>query len=166
MPASGHIAVKAAVALLALLVAGWSSAGCGDEEAPAAAGGAAAEGRYVGETGQGLPISFVVTGTAVHDVRFGWTARCDDGQVHTNSIALPGGEIRSGEFSSGGALETGGIADVEGSFDGPQASGELSRSQGSAFGTDCRATGITWSARLVPGAAPGPAPDQPQAQIS
>jgi hypothetical protein len=140
--------------VLALLVAGCGLAGCESEERTRQSVGMPAEGRYVGETSQGLPISFIVAGAAVRDLSFGWRARCDDGQVHANTIALPGGAIHYRVFSSGGPLETGGIAHVDGKFDGAQASGNLSRSEGSAFGTNCRATGINWSADLVPGTAP------------
>ena len=141
-------------ALLALLLVGWVVAGCGSEETTAGPGGAPREGHYAGETSQGLPISFIVVGSAVRELRFDWRARCEDGLVHENTIALPGGGIHSDSFSSGGPLETGGIAQVDGSFDGGQFSGELSRSRGSAFGTNCRATGIDWSAELVPGTGP------------
>ena len=99
-----------------------------------------AEGRYVDETSQGLPISFIVAGATVRDLSFGWRARCDDGQVHANTIALPGGAIHYRVFSSGGPLETGGIAHVDGKFDGAQASGNLSAEQPASIGapTWCR----------------------------
>ena len=132
------------VALLALSGVGLFGCGSADRAAPSA--GAPPQGHYVGETSQGLPINFTVTGTTVRDIRFGWRARCDDGQIHANTIALPGGAITYRAFASGGQLETGGIAHVDGEFDGTQASGELSRSRGSAFGANCRATGVTWSA--------------------
>jgi hypothetical protein len=143
------------LALIAGVVVGCGTAGCEGAKPAANSVGPPAEGRYVGETGQGLPISFVVVGTTVRDLSFGWRAACEDGQVHANMIALPGGGIQYSAFSSGGRLETGGIAHVDGIFDGAQASGELSRSKGSAFGTNCRAIGIEWSADLVAGAAPG-----------
>ena len=142
------------VCLLALLAVGCVLAACDGGNATTAEGGAPPDGRYVGETSQGLPISFVVTGAQVRDVTFGWRARCEDGQVHANTIALPGGGINYRVFSSGGRLETGGIAHIAGKFDGEQASGELSRSQGSAFGTNCRATGVEWTADRVAGAEP------------
>ncbi len=116
--------------------------------------GWAAPRTYTGTTDQGLPIALVVSKNAVTGVRFGWRARCQDGQVHTNSIALGGGPIRHGAFRVGGTLETGGVAHVAGSVNGPTASGHLSRSEGSAFGTNCRATGITWRARLQGDGAP------------
>jgi hypothetical protein len=142
-------------ASFAVLVVALSLGGCGSGESTSAAGGAPAEGRYAGETSQGLPISFIVAGETVRDISFGWRARCADGQIHSNTIALPGGAIHYRVFSSGGGLETGGIAHVDGKFDDGRASGELSRSRGSAFGTNCRATGIRWSADLVEGTALG-----------
>jgi hypothetical protein len=102
-------------------------------------------------TSQGLPISFVVTPGAVSSVRFAWRARCADGEVHTNTIALGGARIHYGVFSTGGPLETGGIAHVDGKLEGSKASGVLSRRKGTAFGTNCRATGITWHAEAQPG---------------
>jgi hypothetical protein len=109
---------------------------------------------YTGTTDQGLPIALVVSKDAVTGIRFGWRARCHDGQVHTNSIVIRGGPIRHGGFSVGGALETGGVAHVAGTISGSTASGHLSRSKGSAFGTNCRVTGIAWQARLQSGDAP------------
>ena len=52
-------------------------------------------------------------------------------------------------------LETGGIGHVSGSFDGSEASGDLSRSRGTAFGVNCSLSGIEWSAD------PGPTPAMP-----
>jgi hypothetical protein len=146
---------RSTTAAFALLAVGLAIGGCGSDASETASATAPAEGRYLGETSQGLPISFVVTGTTVREVRFGWRAKCEDGRVHANTIALPGGGIHYGVFSTGGGLETGGIAQVAGRFDGEQASGELSRSRGSAFGTDCRATGVGWSADLIEPAATG-----------
>ncbi len=137
--------------LLALLLMGCGLAGCEGANDTSRSVATPPEGRYVGETSQGLPISFTVTGTTVRELSFGWRARCEDGQVHANTIALPGGGIHYRVFSSGGRLETGGLAHVDGKFDGAQASGRLSRSKGSAFGTNCRATGIDWAADFVPG---------------
>jgi hypothetical protein len=125
-------------------------AGCGGgsgEEATATSG-PPEPGSYVGVTSQGLPIAFVVHPGAVSSVRFGWRARCADGQVHTNTIALDGARIHYGVFSLGGLLETGGIAHVDGRIGGSTASGTLSRSRGTAFGTNCRASGISWHAKL------------------
>jgi hypothetical protein len=147
--------IRTALALLALPALGCALAGCGGgDETTTPSAGPPPSGRYVGETSQGLPISFTVTGATVRELSFGWRATCDDGQVYANTIALPGGGIHYRVFSSGGRLETGGIAHVAGRFDGAQASGELSRSRGSAFGTNCRASGIGWSADLVPGGMP------------
>jgi hypothetical protein len=136
-----------AVALTALVIAGLGSAGCGGGGSTTAP----APGSYVGTTSQGLPISFVVNSGAVSSVRFGWSASCADGQVHANTIVLAGTRVRDGAFSVGGTLETGGIAHVDGTFDGSKASGTLSRSGGTAFGTDCSATGVHWHAQVAPG---------------
>ncbi len=147
------MAAKQAVTIVLAALALGGLAGC-DNESTSAPEGPPPEGRYVGQTSQGLPISFIVAGGEIHEINFGWRARCDDGRIHANTIALPGGGIDYGAFSSGGGLETGGIAHVDGTFDGARASGELSRSRGSAFGTNCRATGIDWSATLAPEAQP------------
>jgi hypothetical protein len=96
----------------------------------------------------------------VRNLEFAWRARCEDGQVYVNTIVLGGGQIRDGAFTSGGTLETGGIAHVAGSFDGSDVSGELSRSHGTAFGVSCRLTGIDWSAE------PGPTPAMPPPSTS
>jgi len=118
-------------------------------------------GTYAGTTSQGLPISFSVTPAgAVESVRFGWRARCEDGQVHVNSILLTGAPIQNDSFVADGNLETGGIAHVVGHFDGSKAGGVLSRSRGTAFGVNCRATGITWNAQPWP-PAPMPPPSTP-----
>ena len=111
---------------------------------PAPDSGSAA---YSGTTSQGLPISFSLANDYVLTVRFGWRARCEDGQVHENTIILPGGPIRDGAFRTGGTLETGGIAHVTGHLKGGNASGVLSRSRGSAFGVNCTASGIRWHAQ-------------------
>jgi hypothetical protein len=151
---------RLAAASLALALAVAGSAGCGGGDPTPPSAGAPPEGRYIGQTSQGLPIGFTVTGTTVRDISFGWRAICDDGQVHANTIALPGGPLSYRGFASGGELETGGVAHVEGEFDGTEASGELSRSRGSAFGTNCRATGIEWSADWSADAVPVSAPAQ------
>ena len=135
------------MALTALVIAGLGSAGCGGGGSTTAP----APGSYTGVTSQGLPISFVVNASGVSNVRFGWSASCADGQVHANTIVLPGAGVRGGAFSVGGTLETGGVAHVDGTFDGSKASGTLSRSGGTAFGTDCSATGVHWHAHLEPG---------------
>ncbi len=111
-------------------------------------------GDYEGTTSQGLPISFTITPTSVEDVVFGWRARCADGHVHTNSIALGETRIRRGRFSIRGLLTTGGRAHVIGRLKGGHASGRLSRWAGSAFNTDCVARGIGWRAHVVSGQAP------------
>jgi len=126
-------------------------AGCGGDDSTTASSGPPVPGSYVGETSQGLPITFQVAPGAVGTLRFGWRATCDDGQVHQNTIVLPGSSLHYGVFSMGGTLETGGIAHVSGKIVGSEASGSLSRSRGSAFGTNCRATGIAWHARMEPG---------------
>jgi hypothetical protein len=119
--------------------------------------GAAPEaGTYAGTTSQGLPIAFSVSPNGdVLDVVFAWRARCEDGQVYVNTIVLPGGRLRDGSFRTGGGLETGGIAHVTGSFEGSEATGDLSRSRGTAFGVNCNLSGVEWSAE------PGPTPEMP-----
>jgi hypothetical protein len=111
-------------------------------------------GDYEGTTSQGLPISFTVTPTSVEDVVFGWRARCADGHVHTNSIALDETRIRRGRFSIRGLLTTGGRAHVIGRLTDGHARGRLSRWAGSAFNTNCVARGIGWHAHVVSGQAP------------
>jgi hypothetical protein len=144
-----------ALALTASALVAAAFAGCGGgDSTPAPA--AAPPGTYLGVTSQGLPISFGVgPGQVVTDVRFGWRARCADGLVHANTIALPGARIHYRVFSLGGMLETGGIAHIDGKFAGAEASGTLSRSRGSAFGVDCRATGIAWHAQMSASPSPG-----------
>ncbi len=41
--------------------------------------------------------------------------------------------------------------EVDGKLEGSKASGMLSGRKGTAFGTDCRATGISWHAEAQPG---------------
>jgi hypothetical protein len=150
-------------AITLLLVAGaLTLSGCGINVSINGGGGDSREtGSYAGTTSQGLPIAFTVTPHGgVESVRFGWRARCEDGKVHVNSILLPGAQIQNGSFEAGGRLETGGIAHVTGHFEGSKAGGVLSRSRGTAFGVNCRASGITWSAD--PGEpAPMPLPSSP-----
>ncbi len=98
-------------------------------------------------TDQGLPITFVVSGAVVGEVSFGWRARCEDGQVHANSIVLRGIPVQHGGFNVRRTLETGGVAHIAGTIKELTASGHLSRSKGSAFETNCRATGIAWRAK-------------------
>jgi hypothetical protein len=153
--------IVAALAM-AVLVAGCggSDGGVSSTDETVATGGpgvSPATGAYSGKTSQGLPITFTVSpGGTISVVRFGWRARCEDGKVHTNTILLGGGRIRTRAFSVHGTLETGGIAQVDGSFDGDSASGTLSRAKGSAFGTNCVASGIGWHASAGSG---GSAPD-------
>ena len=133
----------------ALALAGAAAlAGCGGGDSTTVSTGPPVPGSYVGETSQGLPITFEVAPGTVGVLRFGWRATCDDGQVHQNTIVLPGSRLHYGVFSMGGTLETGGIAHVSGRIQGSEASGSLSRSRGSAFGTNCRATGIAWHAQV------------------
>jgi len=142
----------------ALVLVSGVIAGCGIEVNIDGSGGNSdpETGSYSGTTSQGLPIAFELTEAgAVEGVRFGWRARCEDGRVHVNSILLDGAPVEDESFAVDGSLDTGGVAHVTGEFDGSEASGELSRSRGTAFGVNCRATGITWSAE------PGPAPEMP-----
>lgn len=152
---------RIAVALAVAGSVGVGIAGCGSNSTKASIP-VPVPGSYVGVTSQGLPISFVVTaGDVVRNVEFGWRAKCEDGQTHSNTILLPGPRVHDGAFSLRGTLETGGIAHVHGTFDASGASGVLSRAKGSAFGTDCRATGIAWHAHVEPGSGsdqPPPAP--------
>lgn len=101
---------------------------------------------YAGTTDQGLPVTIVATPNAVLDFSFGWRAPCADGQERTNSIRIGGAPIRDGSFSFDSVLETGGVAEVEGEIDGNSASGTLSRSKGTAFGVNCKVTGVSWEA--------------------
>jgi hypothetical protein len=103
-------------------------------------------GAYVGSTSQGLPISLLVAPTSVESVRFAWTARCADGQAHSNVIVLGVVSINSGHFSESATLITGASSSVAGQLVGDTASGTLSRGGPSAFGTDCTADGVTWHA--------------------
>lgn len=111
-------------------------------------------GTYSGRTSQGLPISFMVDRTAVQYVSFRWRAKCVDGRVHTNGIALGGTRIRGRHFSVHGLLNTGGRARVSGKLSGGRARGRLSRWANSAFNTVCVARGIRWRAHVVQGQAP------------
>jgi len=101
---------------------------------------------YTGTTEQGLPISFSAMPRAVVDLSFGWRAPCADGRVRSNSISLGDGPLHDGTFSFGGVLETGGVAQVEGTIDGDTASGTFSRSKGTAFGINCKVTDVSWQA--------------------
>lgn len=104
---------------------------------------------FTGKTSQGLGISLLATERNVRYLIFGWSALCDDGQTHTNSINAGSSSIDgAGAFSMGGILNTGGLFQVDGMIDGNNASGTLSRSGPSAFGSfDCTAAGVTWQAQ-------------------
>jgi hypothetical protein len=105
---------------------------------------------FSGTTSQGLPIAFSATATAIQWLDFDWTALCADGQHHTNTISAGGGPLNQGVFSLGGTLNTGGTFQVDGVVNGATASGTLSRSGPSAFGTfDCTASGVTWQAQAT-----------------
>ena len=143
-----------ATAFVAVAIAVLGVAGCGGSDdstttvtstitAPSGSSGVIT---YTGTTEQGLPISFSATPDAVVDISFGWRAPCADGQVRSNSISLGGGPIHDGTFSFGGVLETGGVAQVEGTIDGDTASGTFSRSKGTAFGINCKVTDVSWQA--------------------
>jgi hypothetical protein len=154
---------RGAIALTATVIVGLGVAGCGDNStttiittapAPGSGGVAPSTGSssartFVGTTSQGLQISFAVLADTVTSVQFGWRAKCDDGLVHTNTIALGSAPLQDGAFSVSGTLETGGYGQVDGKVTGDSASGTLSRSRGSAFNTNCVATGVTWSAHTV-----------------
>ena len=146
--------VHGKLALTAISIIGSGLAGCGiggDQtttvtstvNVPSGSGAAETQ-TYTGTTSQGLPIAFAASPNAVLTLRFGWRARCEDGQVHTNTIQLGGAPIEHRSFVIDGNLTTGGVAHVDGPLDGNRASGHLSRSEGSAFGTNCIATGIAW----------------------
>ena len=124
------------------------AAGCGGTSKNASTGsaGSVASGSFAGTTSQGLPVSFTVTSGAIAAVQFGWVAKCADGQTHTNTILLGGGQMQNGAFSIGGTLDTGASSQFEGTVHGGSASGQLSRSGPSAFGTDCLDIGVKWSA--------------------
>jgi hypothetical protein len=102
---------------------------------------------FVGRTSQGLPISFTVTSTSVESIEFAWRAVCSDGQTHSNTIALGSASLAFGNFSASGQLDTGAFSALSGHVSGRTATGELSRSGPSAFGTDCSATDIRWNAQ-------------------
>ncbi len=121
-------------------------AACGASTSTSASGPAGDAGAYVGTTSQGLPISFIVTGNSVESIQFGWRATCADGHSHTNGIELGGTSIASGVFAATGVLDTGASASVTGKVVGATASGSLSRSGPSAFGTNCTDTGVAWTA--------------------
>jgi hypothetical protein len=137
---------------IAIVVAGVAGCGGSDDSTTTvtstvtAPSGSTGVTTYTGTTEQGLPISFSATSDAVVEISFGWRAPCADGQVRSNSISLGGGPIHDETFSFGGVLETGGVAQVEGTIDGDTASGTFSRSKGTAFGIDCKVTDVSWEA--------------------
>src|SRR3954454_1673539 len=87
---------------------------------------------FSGCTSQELPISFAASPKAVLTLSFDWRARCEDGQVHRNTIRLGGAPIQGDSFVIDGNLTTGGVAHVEGTMKGNRATGHLSRSEGSS----------------------------------
>jgi len=130
------------------LAQGASGPPCPAPRPPSAAQLGFTPGGYVGRTSQGLPIVFVVGPSSVQAIEFLWRARCADGRVHTNAIALDAGAIRHRRFSVFNTLSTGGRARVSGGVRGMRASGRLSRWGGSAFRTTCVARGMSWHAHL------------------
>jgi hypothetical protein len=130
------------VALVALVAGCGGSSPATTKTSPSVAGARA----YLGRTSQGLPISFAVAGTSVDAIRFVWRATCADGKRHTNAILFRRAELRSGTFSASGTLNTGAASSVSGHVRGNAASGSFSRSGPTAFGTRCRATGVSWTA--------------------
>lgn len=137
---------RATIALAAVILAGAVVTGCGGSTGSTAG---IEPGSYSGSTSQGLPITFTVTSNRVESVDFSWTAKCADGHSHTNEIELGSGTIHAGAFSVGGTLDTGALAQVQGTVQGNTASGQLSRSGPSAFGTDCVAAGVSWQVRAT-----------------
>ena len=106
-------------------------------------------GNFAGTTSQGLPISFTVTSNSVDSITFTWQALCADGQNHINTIVLGSAQLAAGRFATGGTLNTGASSSVSGKLQGDTASGVLSRSGPSVFGTDCTANGVAWQAHRV-----------------
>ncbi len=160
---SGELSHRLAGLAPAALIAVFAAVGCGGSSqtvtktltasgAPASqptvttsAPGTSAR-AYLGATSQGLPISFVVTPTSVDSLRFAWRATCADHQTHQNTILFPSTPITAGAFSASGTLNTGASSSVSGQVHGSAASGRLSRSGPSSFGTTCTDTGVTWTA--------------------
>jgi hypothetical protein len=164
-PAQADVAVMAgermAVACTAALLAGSILAGCADfgdtttvvaptvtKTVPAPA---ATSTTFRGTTEQGLPFVFSATSSAVVQLSFDWRAPCADGKVRSNSIRLGAASIQDGSFSFDSTLETGGVAQVEGSIQGDSASGTFSRSKGTSFGIDCEISDVHWDARAGSG---------------
>lgn len=105
-------------------------------------------GSYTGTTGQGLPIFMGVGRTGVDSVYFRWRAKCADGEVHTSAIVLIRARVRRGRFSFDRRLRTGGRVHLSGRLRGVRASGVLSRTGPSAFGTKCKVKKTRWRARV------------------
>ena len=160
-PRSDSTPRKPAVgALAALLLSILTVAGCGGSQttvtrtvdsSPAAPSAQVTSlpRDFAGTTSQGLPISFTVTPTSVASIEFAWRAVCSDNQTHSNTIILGSASITSGDFSASGKLNTGASSAVSGHVSGRTATGQLSRSGPSAFGTDCAAAHVKWSAQAL-----------------
>ena len=137
--------LKGMTALSATVIVGLGIAGCGTSTNTSAAG--FKTGSYSGTTSQGQTISFTVTSTSVEDVLFGWQATCADGQSHSNTMGGWNTPITSaGAFTLDGSVDTGASGQVAGTVKGNTASGTLSRSGPSSFGTDCSDNGVAWTA--------------------
>jgi hypothetical protein len=121
-------------------------------------GSGASAGGFAGTTSQGLPISFTVTSGLVDSIMFSWRAVCADGQRHTNTIVLGSAPLAGGSFATSATLDTGAWSSISGKIQGGTASGVLSRSGPSAFGTDCTANGVTWQAHRTASSPSGPEP--------
>lgn len=107
---------------------------------------------YSGTTEQGLPFVLTATPSAVVQLSFDWRAPCADGRMRSNGIRLGAASIRNGSFSFDTTLQTGGVAQVEGTIQGDRASGTFSRSKGTSFGIDCEISGVHWDAQAASGA--------------
>jgi hypothetical protein len=101
---------------------------------------------YNGTTAQGLHISFTRTGSAVSDIQFEWSGTCNDGHEHQSLITISGAHLSSGAFSDTDTLPSQGHATVSGTIAGSSATGTLSRTGPSIYGTDCDIAPISWSA--------------------
>lgn len=106
----------------------------------------ASAGSFAGTTNQGLPISFTVTSSSVASITFAWQAVCADRHTHANTIFLGSAPLAGGSFATGGTLNTGASSSISGKIQGDTASGVLSRSGPSVFGTDCTDSGVSWQA--------------------
>jgi hypothetical protein len=138
--------VLALAAAVALIVVGIAVVHAPRSATQAAAlSGPVQSGDYTGTTSQGQPVTFTVSGSTVTNIVYGWQANCDDGQSHTNSIAPGDATLNGSSFSVSSTLTTGASAQFAGTISGHSASGTFSRSGGSAFNTNCAASG-TWTA--------------------